>query len=113
MKKRWRMSLSRSLLFPAEFSDQRYELRRTAVFDLNARPDAHHSRQPLIARLADRDDELPGPRQLFEQRLGHLGRCGRDDDAIERRLVGPAVGPVEYFDRGVVDLQSSNQLRGA
>src|SRR4051794_24769067 len=43
----------RQLLFPAEFADQRHELRGAAVFDLDTRPDAHHARKALIARLAD------------------------------------------------------------
>ena len=60
------------LLFPAELTDQRHELRGAAVFDLDAGPDTHHSRQPLIARFADRDDQLAGPRELFEQRLRAL-----------------------------------------
>src|ERR1700692_2809416 len=87
------------LLFPAKLPHQRHALRGAAVFDLQPGADAHHTRQALFALRADGDNQLAGSGELLEERLGHLGSGGCDDDAIERRLIGPAVGAVEYFDR--------------
>src|SRR3954454_14898386 len=95
----------RQLLLPAELADQRHELRRAAVFDMDARPDTRYSRQPLVALGADRDDQLARSREVFEKGLRDFRRCRRDDDGSDRRLVGPAVGAVEDLDRRVVDLQ--------
>src|SRR5229473_6366055 len=101
------------LLFPTELPYQRHELGRAAVFDLQPGADAHDAGQALVAFRTDGDDELAGAGELLEERLGHLGSGGGDDDAIERRLVRPAVGAVEYFHRGVVDFEGADQLRRA
>ena len=71
-RRRARPNCSGQLLLPAELSDQRNELRRAAVFDLYARPDAHHAREPLVAFGTDGDDQLAGPRELFEQQLRQM-----------------------------------------
>src|SRR3954463_12694051 len=62
--------------FPAELSDQRDELRGTAVFDLHPRAHTHAPRQPLVALGTDGDDQLAGARELLHQRLGDLGSGG-------------------------------------
>src|SRR6185369_16074151 len=71
-------------LLPAELADERDELRGAAVLDLNARSDARHARQALIADRADRQDHTSGARHLLHQRLGHFRRRRGDDDAVER-----------------------------
>src|SRR5437762_5103765 len=101
------------LLLPAEFSDERHELRRSAVFDAPLRADARHAREPLRSAFADRHDELARSFQLLQQRLRNLGSRGGDDDSIERRLIRPSVCSVEHLRRHVVDLQLADQFRGA
>src|SRR2546425_9305265 len=74
---------------PAEFADERDELRRAAVFDLHARPDASYARQPLISHGTDWQDHAPRSRHLLHERLRHFRRRRGDDDPIERRLIRP------------------------
>src|SRR4029453_5079103 len=38
---------------------------------------------------SDRNHEAAGRRQLIDQRPGNLVRCGGDDDAVERGMLGP------------------------
>src|SRR5215813_13768167 len=90
---------------PSELPYQRYELGAPAVFDLRPGSRARHARQSLLPLGANRDDHPAAAGKLLDERLRHRRRGGGDDDAIERRLVRPAVRPVEDFDRGVVDLQ--------
>src|SRR5205085_8797305 len=99
--------------FPAEAADERYELGASAVFDLHARAGARHACESLISGGADRNDELARARELLHERLRYRRRGSGDDDAIERRLIRPAVSAVEYFHRRVVDLQFANELGGA
>src|SRR5947209_4719847 len=104
---------ARISLLPAEAADERDELGRAAVLDPPLRSDPCDERQTLGPFRPDRDHQLAGTLELLEQRLGHFRRRGGDDDAVERRLVRPAVRAVEHLHRDVVDLQLADDLRGA
>src|SRR3546814_7871129 len=56
---------------------------------------AGQAQQRLVARgLADRQDHHAALRELVDQRAGDGGRRGGDDDAVEGRLLAPALPAV-------------------
>ena len=56
----------------------------------------------LDVLASERDHHPAARRELVEQRTGHLLRGGGDQDAIERRVLGPAARPVADADADAV-----------
>src|SRR3546814_10162034 len=67
---------------------------------------AGQAQQRLVARgLADRQDHHAALRELVDQRAGDGGRRGGDDDAVEGRLLAPAL-PAVRSEEHTSELQS-------
>ena len=90
-----RLALGLSRLDPAFGADQRHEGDGAVVLLLElVLADAADEQQRLMGIAADRDHEAPADGELLLQRLGHFRAAGRDEDGVERGLVGQALGAV-------------------
>ena len=92
------------LLVPAQRNEP--DGKDVTYLDLTSGKLLNHSQDLDGRRITHRDDH-PCPRpQLFDQRLGDvLGPC-RDEDSVERALLGPSEVPVSGTDYHVRNSQS-------
>ena len=89
-------------LGPAFLPDQRHEGYGAEIFLLEAiLAGAAHADQRLEPELADGHDQAAADRELLLQRLGNMRTAGGDDDGLERRLLGQALGAVGADDFGI------------
>ena len=89
-------------LDPAFGADQRHEGDGAVVLLLElVLADAADQQQSLMHVAADRDHQSAADGQLPLQGLGHFRAAGRDQDRVERRLVGQALGAVAVNDLGI------------
>ena len=76
------------------------------------RADAAHQQQRLMHVAANRDDQPSADGQLPLQCLRHLRAAGRNQNGVERRLVGQALGAVRENDLGIGIAQRLETLAG-
>src|SRR3546814_1642061 len=75
---------------------------------------AGQAQQRLVARgLADRQDHHAALRELVDQRAGDGGRRGGDDDAVEGRLLAPALPAVAVARGDVVQAELQEARLGS
>jgi hypothetical protein len=107
------MPVPRFLLRPGLRADQGHEadvpqvLAREAAVGLTG--DAHE----LLERapLADRHHQPASRSELVQERAGHAGRAGGDDDRVERGALRPAERAVAVPDRHVRHAELAEAIR--
>ena len=89
-------------LGPAFLADQRHEGHGAEIFLLETvLAGAAHADQSLESELTYGHDQAAADRELLLQRLGDVGTAGGDDDGLERRFLGQALGTVGADDLGI------------
>src|SRR3982751_6177646 len=90
---------------PGVLSHQLHELAVAGRLRANLGADALHDGEDLIFRAPDGQHHPPAVGQLRDQGRRDRRAAGRDENAVERRLVRPAEGAVAHADPDVVDAE--------
>src|SRR5262249_8692640 len=97
-----RRACTRLSSFPGVLADKLDEFAVAARPCLHLTADLLHHRQGLVRDIPDRHDHATTFTQLLEQGRRDRRPAGRDEDAIERGLVGPAERAAAQADPDVV-----------